>query len=641
MIQKDLREIIVNNENDRMIEGYASVEILDRQNDIVPIETMEKAMLNYMKRGGLLMFGHENKPIGRVIQWNIEDNPSYNVPAVKIIGLINTGFQLDDQVWSLIQKKELKGFSIGGNAIKVGQAQMRDNTTARVLEEIELSEISVVTEPANQGAIISSVSIAKNINIEKIADELMVNKKSYPWETCIRENTARYGSAKTARKVCGAIRSKYGKGVMEEKPPLLYLDLAVDYAEKNIDKTFNKEYPFARCVYNFVNKGYSFQEAQKTCTLIKWGSFKEGIVELDFAKLESKMPTDFKNSCVRAAEASGVPSDKSGNICELIYRKYLNGNAEEANKMKEGFDDGSIPFPKAIYEREYYLYKPDYYWDVTVRGHRPPEFFWNTCKEVASGVDFIEGVPRGAERFCGFLFYHKFGGNDGVANKWAKEANISYDDLKKWWEHHQQKVGNDSTVPFPEVPDEFMHAVVVQELPPSYWYEKMVKKMDGDRIGTLLLYYQNKGKVDVGIQKGVKVEYEPISPSVLWLYKNSESFKKAIDGIVEISKPFAGYKNFAACERSNSKKYGKKGAQRVCGYLKHKTEKGTFKKGDEEVIDKVIKFLKRWENEEGDVKCPYCKKMIPGVYEAALHVMDEHPETVVHLYKGVKKNLNR
>lgn len=30
----------------------------------------------------------------------------------------------------------------------------------------------------------------------------------YPWEQCMRDQTKRYGSKKTARKVCGSIRAK-------------------------------------------------------------------------------------------------------------------------------------------------------------------------------------------------------------------------------------------------------------------------------------------------------------------------------------------------------------------------------------------------------------------------------------------------
>ncbi len=623
-MEKSLHELIINNENDRLIEGYASVEILDRQNDIVPIDTMTKAMIEYMKRGGLIMYGHQNKPIGRVIQWNVEEAPNYSTPALKIVALINTGFQLDDQVWDLIKKKELNGFSIGGNATKLGKAQMKDNSTARVLEEIELSEISVVTEPANQGAIISSISVAKSIDEVAIAKALMVDKTNYPWKSCIIDQTIKYNDARIARNICGAIRSEFGKEVMKEEPETFYLDMAINYGKGAVNNEYMEEYPFAKCVYHFIGEGYSFDDAQHTCNLIKWNQFTKGLLDYDFEKLKSKMPTDFKNSCVKSAEASGVPSDKSGNICELIYRKYLKGNKDEAAKYREGLENGSIPFPIEIYNREYYLYKPDYYWDTTVRGHRPPEFYWKSCTAAASRIDFVNSVPNGVNKICGFLFYHKFGGKDGVANEWATSANISYDDMKKWYEHHKVHVKDDAGMPFPEVSDDVLLSVYTRELPPDNWYDKMINTYAVDGAKAVLLYYTNKSK----IEKSEKVTLADIPESVLWLYENSDIFRKSVDGVVEVSKPFAGYKNFAACERANHKKYGKEGSKRICGYLKNKTEKGGS------IIDSTMKALVSSQDIDGEVLCPVCVTKVGGIFEAAYHMVDEHPDYVPELKQG-------
>ena len=48
--------------------------------------------------------------------------------------------------------------------------------------------------------------------IEMEIQEAGVNlAEDYPWETCIADQTARYGSEEIANKVCGMIRSKYGR----------------------------------------------------------------------------------------------------------------------------------------------------------------------------------------------------------------------------------------------------------------------------------------------------------------------------------------------------------------------------------------------------------------------------------------------
>lgn len=215
----NMEELIVQDKDNRLIKGYATVEVLDRQYDLVPVDTMQRAMLAYMDRGGLLLYGHENKPVGKVINWNVVDNTEYGVPAVEIVGKINSGYKLDDEVWKLIQSKKLTGFSIGGTAIDVGEAVMKDGSKARVLKEIELGEISIVVEPANQGAVITAVSVAKSGDIyDKMTDEELakageeavknilyeftkepLKKKSYPWKTCMREHHS--------AKLCGWIKA--------------------------------------------------------------------------------------------------------------------------------------------------------------------------------------------------------------------------------------------------------------------------------------------------------------------------------------------------------------------------------------------------------------------------------------------------
>jgi len=39
-----------------------------------------------------------------------------------------------------------------------------------------------------------------------------ISLEDYPWDTCVAEQTDRYGDEETARKVCGMIKSKYGGG---------------------------------------------------------------------------------------------------------------------------------------------------------------------------------------------------------------------------------------------------------------------------------------------------------------------------------------------------------------------------------------------------------------------------------------------
>ncbi len=232
----DISEIIVKDEENRLIQGYASVEIMDRQGDLVPIDAMQKAMVNYSMRGAPLLYGHQNKPIGKVISWNVKNDVVYGVPAVEIIGMINKGYKLEDEVWKLIKEGSITGFSIGGTAVQVATEKTAEGVDARVLKEIELSEISLVVEPANQAALITAYSMAKSGDLyESLSDEELdkkaqevvkdilfdfsktneIGKKSYPWKKCMADHHS--------AKLCGWIKAHYGhKGIG-------MVDLSEDY----------------------------------------------------------------------------------------------------------------------------------------------------------------------------------------------------------------------------------------------------------------------------------------------------------------------------------------------------------------------------------------------------------------------------
>lgn len=160
----------------RLVSGWASVETVDRQGQYVPVNELIKAMLEYMDRGGLIFYGHENKPIGQVLFWDVREHPETGKPGVYIIAKINRGYKLDDIVWKGIKTGKLRGFSIAGMGNLEKQIMKGDDGKEReveVLKDIELTEISIVETPANQYAIIEEINyFAKGMNsyVEELKD---------------------------------------------------------------------------------------------------------------------------------------------------------------------------------------------------------------------------------------------------------------------------------------------------------------------------------------------------------------------------------------------------------------------------------------------------------------------------------------
>ena len=58
--------------NDRVMETYISAPIVDKQNDMIPTETIKEAMDFYM-RYGVYSYRHEEMPIGLPLAYKIKN----------------------------------------------------------------------------------------------------------------------------------------------------------------------------------------------------------------------------------------------------------------------------------------------------------------------------------------------------------------------------------------------------------------------------------------------------------------------------------------------------------------------------------------------------------------------------------------
>ena len=146
----DPTKLNIVNEEDRIFKGFLSVEIVDKQGDIVPIEELEKVMTALMKRGGVITDTHTNRVVGKILNWQkvIKDGK----PAILITGQIFKDYKYDDLVWEKIKNGEYRGLSIGGIA-----TQKKENGVNK-LEQLELFEVSVCETPANPEAVITAVN---------------------------------------------------------------------------------------------------------------------------------------------------------------------------------------------------------------------------------------------------------------------------------------------------------------------------------------------------------------------------------------------------------------------------------------------------------------------------------------------------
>ena len=187
--------------NDRVMETYISAPIVDKQNDMIPTETIKEAMDFYM-RYGVYSYRHEEMPIGLPLAYKIKNG------KVKIRVGIHNKIKMHDKVWKEIGDYGPSGASsIRGEATDQEKVCLSEDDCHNRINELSLWSISWVGDnPANPEAKVTDVAMAKSQSVQVTLDEVeaMVEK-------IIERKNGKYCLyAKKDRKLLGCHDTKEG-----------------------------------------------------------------------------------------------------------------------------------------------------------------------------------------------------------------------------------------------------------------------------------------------------------------------------------------------------------------------------------------------------------------------------------------------
>ena len=146
-------------EEQRIIAGYASVEVIDKQNEVIPINVLKEAWERFWKNRdfAINMVMHSNIPVAKIIEEFTEKNGTVHKSGIDSTGLyivskIRDDISKGDETWDLIQREELKGYSIGGEAF--GKTVVCEGDSChQQIDKMDIHEISIVDNPANQSSL--------------------------------------------------------------------------------------------------------------------------------------------------------------------------------------------------------------------------------------------------------------------------------------------------------------------------------------------------------------------------------------------------------------------------------------------------------------------------------------------------------
>jgi len=162
---------------DMVIAGYASVDVVDKQNDLITLDALKEASDKFMKSDYKnVMITHSNVQVGEVI-----DTYTDTKGNVLKTGVDDTGFfvvikmrndiEKAKEVARDIRRGKLRSFSIGGQAINKHNVHDPDIGTYKEIDKLELHEITICEEGINPEAKFEIVKENKK-GSETMTDEI-------------------------------------------------------------------------------------------------------------------------------------------------------------------------------------------------------------------------------------------------------------------------------------------------------------------------------------------------------------------------------------------------------------------------------------------------------------------------------------
>jgi hypothetical protein len=160
----------------RIVSGFATLDNVDRQKDIVTSDASMKAFENF--RGNIREM-HQPLAVGKMVAFkedkyfDPESKKFYS--GVYVSAYVSKGAQ---DTWEKVLDGTLSGFSIGGRMKQWDDAyDEKMDTSIRIIKDYDLVELSLVDTPANQFANILSVEKVDGVDMVKgeIADTVIEN----------------------------------------------------------------------------------------------------------------------------------------------------------------------------------------------------------------------------------------------------------------------------------------------------------------------------------------------------------------------------------------------------------------------------------------------------------------------------------
>tara|TARA_R100000781_G_scaffold110566_1_gene76112 strand:+ start:11564 stop:12754 length:1191 start_codon:yes stop_codon:yes gene_type:complete len=244
LMKQETKDFTILKSDDLIIGGYASIEMVDKQNDLITLQALQKAVKDYMgeKKFRNVMSNHSNVQVGEVVDSYRDKNGVVHKSQVDDVGFYVVIKLRDDiekakEISRGIRKGTLRSFSIGGQAISKRKRKSNDFGEYNEIDELELHEVTICEKGINPEAKFDILKEEKNKGekmtekLEKALEELndlmkQVNELQKEEETPLEADMEYMAT----------------EGEAEEELELSDDSLGEDEAEKALDEDSTRDY---------------------------------------------------------------------------------------------------------------------------------------------------------------------------------------------------------------------------------------------------------------------------------------------------------------------------------------------------------------------------------------------------------------
>tara|TARA_R100001594_G_scaffold61103_4_gene95206 strand:+ start:21748 stop:22965 length:1218 start_codon:yes stop_codon:yes gene_type:complete len=363
LVKQDKGQFDILKSDDLIIGGYASLEIIDKQNDLITLEALETAVTKFMeeKKYRNVMSNHSNVQVGEVVDKYRDKNGNLHKTQVDDVGFYVVIKLRDDiekakEISRGIRKGTLRSFSIGGQAISKKSRKSDDFGEYNEIDELELHEVTICEKGINPEAkfdILKQEKGEKTMTekLEKALEELNALVKEVN-ETVVKEEEGE-SEPLPPKEDMEYMASEGDEGADDSD-----VQLSDDSAEKALDEDSTRDYeageevvsggtPTATPAPLKVSKEWNSDEFTSLDLSVEnvekaYAQYKaEQLEKIAYDNLSKQFEARFtEEQSVRKADVEKAEYDARSEVAELKeqfaeLRKSLTTESDEIRKTQE------------------------------------------------------------------------------------------------------------------------------------------------------------------------------------------------------------------------------------------------------------------------------------------------------------------